>query len=85
MDGARIFNACAELKIEPRELVKDIDSVMFCLSKGLCAPMGSVVVGSKEFIERFNHNRRMLGGMFRKPGMVAQMGIISLTSVRMHI
>jgi threonine aldolase len=46
MDGARVFNACAELQIEPKELVKDVDSVMFCLSKGLCSPMGSMVVGS---------------------------------------
>lgn len=71
MDGARIFNACAELKIDPKELVKECDSVMFCLSKGLCTPIGSMVVGSAEFIAKFNKNRKMLGGVLRKPGILA--------------
>lgn len=51
---------------------------MFCLSKGLCTPIGSIVVGSNEFITKFNKNRKMLGGVLRKPGILAQMGIIAL-------
>lgn len=50
LDGARLFNACAYLKVEPKEICQHVDSVMFCLSKGLCAPMGSIVVGSKDYI-----------------------------------
>lgn len=82
MDGARIFNACAELKISPKELARDCDSVMFCLSKGLCAPIGSMVVGSQDFINRFNYNRKLLGGIFRKPGILAEIGMISLNKIR---
>jgi threonine aldolase len=82
LDGARIFNACAELKIDPKELVKNCDSVMFCLSKGLCTPIGSIVAGSREFIAKFNKNRKMLGGILRKPGIVAEMGIYALNTIR---
>jgi len=58
--------------------VKDVDSVMFCLSKGLCTPVGSIVAGSHEFIKKFNVNRKMMGGVLRKPGILAQMGILAL-------
>ena len=54
---------------------------MFCLSKGLCAPMGSMVVGSHSFIEKFNFCRKVLGGMLRKPGQMAAIGLICLNKM----
>jgi threonine aldolase len=78
IDGARIFNAAVALGIEARELVKDADSVTFCLSKGLCAPVGSVLCGSTEFIERARHLRKMLGGGMRQAGVLAAAGIVAL-------
>jgi len=62
IDGARIFNAAVALKVDARLLVNDAESVTFCLSKGLCAPVGSVLCGSKEFIEKARRIRKMLGG-----------------------
>lgn len=62
LDGARIFNAAVALDIEPALLTKNVDSVMFCLSKGLSAPVGSILAGSKDFIQRARKNRKMLGG-----------------------
>lgn len=64
MDGARIFNAATFLKETVKEMTKNVDSVMFCLSKGLGAPVGSLIVGRKEFIERARVLRKMLGGCF---------------------
>jgi len=78
LDGARIFNATIALNIEPTLLTKNVDSVMFCLSKGLSAPVGSILAGSKEFIQRARKNRKMLGGGMRQAGIVAAAGIIAL-------
>src|SRR5215211_8136165 len=78
IDGARIFNAAAAQNVAIRELVEPADSVMFCLSKGLAAPMGSMLVGSHQFIKRARHIRKMLGGGMRQVGIVAAAGIISL-------
>jgi len=78
IDGARIFNAAVALGIEACELVKDADSVTFCLSKGLCAPVGSVLCGDKEFIQRARHLRKMLGGGMRQAGVLAAAGIVAL-------
>lgn len=78
IDGARIFNAAAAQNVSVRELVERADSVMFCLSKGLAAPIGSMLVGSQRFIERARHIRKMLGGGMRQVGVVAAAGIISL-------
>jgi len=78
LDGARIFNAAIALNIEPALLTKNVDSVMFCLSKGLSAPVGSILTGSKEFIKRARKNRKMLGGGMRQAGILAAAGIISL-------
>jgi len=78
LDGARIFNAAVALNIEPTLLTKDVDSVMFCLSKGLSAPVGSILAGSKEFIQRARKNRKMLGGGMRQAGILAASGIIAL-------
>jgi threonine aldolase len=78
IDGARIFNAAAAQNVSVRELVGPADSVMFCLSKGLAAPIGSMLVGRREFIRRGRHIRKMLGGGMRQVGVVAATGIISL-------
>ncbi|MBA7556641.1 L-allo-threonine aldolase [subsurface metagenome] len=78
LDGARIFNAALALNIEPSDLTKNVDSVMFCLSKGLCAPVGSILIGSREFIQIARKNRKMLGGGMRQAGILAAAGIIAL-------
>jgi len=78
LDGARLFNAAVALNIEPVLLVKNVDSVMFCLSKGLSAPVGSILAGSREFIQKARKNRKMLGGGMRQAGILAAAGIISL-------
>jgi len=81
LDGARIFNAAVALNIEPALLTKNVDSVMFCLSKGLSAPVGSILAGSKEFIQRALKNRKMLGGGMRQAGILAAAGIIALENM----
>jgi len=78
MDGARIFNAATYLGVPVKEIAQYADSVMFCLSKGLCAPVGSVVVGTKEFIDRARKFRKMLGGGLRQAGFLAAAGIIGI-------
>ncbi|MBI5965438.1 MAG: low-specificity L-threonine aldolase [Chloroflexi bacterium] len=78
IDGARIFNAAAALDVSVKELVEPADSVMFCLSKGLAAPVGSMLVGTKKFIKRARHLRKMLGGGMRQAGVLAAAGLISL-------
>jgi len=81
LDGARIFNAAVALNIEPVLLTKNVDSVMFCLSKGLSAPVGSILAGSKEFIQRARKNRKMLGGGMRQSGILAAAGIIAIENM----
>ncbi len=81
LDGARIFNAATALNTTARELVASVDSVMFCLSKGLCAPVGSMLCGSKEFIARARKNRKMLGGGMRQAGVLAACGILSINEM----
>ena len=71
LDGARIFNAAIVLKRDVAEVASLFDSLMFCLSKGLCAPVGSMIVGSREFIDRAVPVRRMLGGGMRQVGVLA--------------
>ena len=78
VDGARIFNAAAALGVDVRELVKDADSVTFCLSKGLCAPVGSVLCGSAEFIKEARRARKVLGGGMRQAGVIAAAGVVAL-------
>lgn len=78
IDGARIFNAATAQNVPVRDLVEPADSVMFCLSKGLAAPVGSMLVGTNQFIMRARHIRKMLGGGMRQVGIVAAAGIISL-------
>lgn len=79
MDGARLFNAAAALNVEPRTLAACADSVSFCLSKGLCAPVGSMVVGSRAFIHAARKNRKILGGGLRQAGILAAAGLEALT------
>jgi threonine aldolase len=78
MDGARIFNAALALGSDVECLTRSCDSVMFCLSKGLAAPVGSMLVGSREFIERARSVRKMLGGGMRQVGILAAAGLIAL-------
>jgi threonine aldolase len=78
IDGARIFNSAAAQNMSVKELVAPADSVMFCLSKGLAAPIGSMLVSTRKFIRRGRHLRKMLGGGMRQVGIVAAAGIISL-------
>lgn len=78
MDGARIFNAATYLGVPAREIAQYADSVMFCLSKGLCAPVGSIVAGNREFISRARKFRKMLGGGLRQAGVLAAAGIVAL-------
>lgn len=78
LDGARIFNASTAVGLPVAELTKNFDSVTFCLSKGLGAPVGSLLVGSKEFIEEARVVRKMLGGGMRQAGILAAAGLIAL-------
>lgn len=81
LDGARIFNAAAALGVSARDLAAPYDSVTFCLSKGLCAPVGSVLCGSKKFIHQAHRIRKQLGGGMRQAGILAAAGIVALESL----
>ena len=81
IDGARIFNAAVALNVGVRELVKDADSVTFCLSKGLAAPIGSVICGSEKFIYLARRTRKALGGGMRQAGIIASAGMYSLDNM----
>lgn len=78
LDGARIFNAAVEQGTAVRDLVEMVDTVTFCLSKGLCAPVGSVLCGSGEFIKKAHRVRKQLGGGMRQAGILAAAGIVAL-------
>ena len=78
LDGARIFNAAVALGVDVKELTRAADSVSFCLSKGLAAPVGSVVCGSAEFIAQARRTRKVLGGGMRQAGIIAAAGITAL-------
>jgi threonine aldolase len=78
LDGARIFNAAAALGYDARELVREVDSVMFCLSKGLCAPVGSLVCGTGAFIAEARRARKVVGGGMRQAGVLAAAGVVAL-------
>ncbi|MFO7882524.1 MAG: low-specificity L-threonine aldolase [Kosmotogaceae bacterium] len=81
LDGARIFNASIALDVEPKEIAETADSVMFCLSKGLAAPVGSILAGDKEFIERARKGRKLMGGGMRQAGIIAAAGIVALETM----
>ncbi|MGD0450493.1 MAG: low-specificity L-threonine aldolase [Candidatus Bathyarchaeia archaeon] len=78
MDGARIFNAAVALNVDVKEFTKHVDNLMFCLSKGLSCPVGSIIVGNRNFIDRARKNRKILGGGMRQAGIIAAPGIIAL-------
>lgn len=78
MDGARVFNAAVAQNIDVKEIVQHVDSVTFCLSKGLSAPVGSVLCGSEPFIHEARRQRKVLGGGTRQAGVLAAAGIVSL-------
>jgi len=78
LDGARIFNSAIAQDVDVAELAKDCDSVMFCISKGLASPVGSIIAGAKEFINEAKRMRKMLGGSMRQTGILAACGIVSL-------
>ncbi|MFW6119766.1 MAG: low-specificity L-threonine aldolase [Petrotogales bacterium] len=81
LDGARIFNAAIALDVEPKEIAKTADSVMFCLSKGLAAPIGSILAGDKAFIEKARKGRKLMGGGMRQAGIIAAAGIVALETM----
>lgn len=78
IDGARIFNASAALGTPVSQLVAPADSISFCLSKALCAPVGSLLVGTKDFIKQARRNRKLLGGGMRQAGVLAAAGLVAL-------
>lgn len=78
LDGARVFNAATSLGVDVQEITKYCDSIMFCLSKGLCAPVGSILAGTKEFIDIARKKRKLMGGGLRQAGFLAAAGLISL-------
>ena len=78
LDGARIFNAAAALGCEAADIANRVDSVMFCLSKGLCAPVGSLLAGPQKFIDEARLKRKIMGGGMRQAGILAAAGIIAL-------
>jgi threonine aldolase len=81
VDGARIWNAAVALGVPPAALVKGVDTVMACLSKGLCAPVGSVLASSRERIEQARGARKLLGGGMRQAGILAAAGLVALDSL----
>lgn len=81
LDGARLFNAAAALGVPAADVARDADSVTFCLSKGLAAPVGSVLCGSEAFIARARRARKLLGGGMRQAGVIAAAGIVALETM----
>jgi threonine aldolase len=81
MDGARLFNAAVALKRPARDFVRNVDSVTFCVSKGLAAPVGSVICGSAKLIDKARRVRKMLGGGMRQAGVIAAAGIVALETM----
>lgn len=81
LDGARIFNAAVALEIDVKQIAQYFDNLMFCLSKSLCCPVGSIIVGSKEFIAKARKLRKLLGGGMRQSGIIAAPGIVALDSM----
>ena len=81
LDGARLFNAAIAQNISAKDLIAGVDSVMFCLSKGLCAPVGSVLCGSKDFIAEALRQRKLVGGGMRQAGVLAAAGILALDTM----
>lgn len=86
VDGARFFNAATALGLQPKDLLENVDTMTFCLSKGLCAPVGSILVGPADFIKEARRVRKILGGGMRQAGIVAAAGLIAIHDMtqRLH-
>ena len=82
LDGARIFNAAVALRVDPKELVRDVDTVQFCFSKGLAAPVGSILCGDAETVARARRVRKMLGGAMRQAGVIAAAALVAVEEMR---
>lgn len=85
LDGARLFNASTFLNVSSKEITCFCDSVMFCLSKGLCAPVGSMLAGKREFIGRARKGRKLMGGGLRQAGFLAAAGLIALNKMTLRL
>lgn len=85
LDGARLFNAASFLKTDARDITRNCDSVMFCLSKGLCAPVGSILAGTNEFIAKALKKRKLMGGGLRQAGFLAAAGLVALKQMRQRL
>jgi len=81
LDGARLFNACVALDVDPVRMTRDVDSVLFCLSKGLGAPVGSILAGDEDFIADARRVRKLFGGGMRQAGLIAAPGLLALENV----
>ncbi|MFZ5856281.1 MAG: low-specificity L-threonine aldolase [Chloroflexota bacterium] len=81
LDGARIFNASVVQGVDVKEFTQHVDSLTFCLSKGLAAPVGSLICGTRDFIQRVHRQRKMLGGGMRQAGILAAAGIVALETM----
>ena len=81
LDGARLFNACVALDVDPARMVRDVDSVLCCLSKGLGAPVGSILAGDAEFVDAARRVRKLFGGGMRQAGLIAAPGLAALSNV----
>ncbi len=82
LDGARIFNAATALGVDPRELTRDVDTVQFCFSKGLAAPVGSILCGDAETVVKARRVRKLLGGAMRQAGVIAAAALVALEQMR---
>ena len=85
LDGARIFNAALSLGVEAKELAVYADSVMFCLAKGLCTPVGSILAGTRDFITAARKKRKLMGGGMRQVGVLAAPGLVALKKMIPHL
>ncbi|MEA1960435.1 MAG: low-specificity L-threonine aldolase [Bacillota bacterium] len=85
LDGARLFNAAAYLNVDAKKITQYCDSVMFCLSKGLCAPVGSILAGDQDFVDNARKGRKLMGGGLRQAGFLAAAGLIALKDMRLRL
>ncbi len=85
LDGARLFNAASSLGVQAKDITQYVDSVMFCLSKGLCAPVGSMLAGTRKFVEEARRKRKLMGGGLRQAGILAAAGLIALKEMRLRL
>jgi len=81
LDGARLFNAAVALNVDPLEITRHVDALMFCFSKGLSCPVGSIICGSRSYIEEAHRHRKMLGGQMRQAGVIAAAAIVAMTEM----